>query len=98
VGPRAGLDTEARGKILWPCCRGSNPDRPVVQPVVTVIFVIVDLSDWCRECDAVFLYFISFTGNNAFFVYTLSYMTHTFNFVRQIIKLISILYDTKEPD
>jgi hypothetical protein len=31
VGPRAGLDTEARGKIL---CRGSNPDRPVVQPVI----------------------------------------------------------------
>jgi hypothetical protein len=33
MGPRAGLDTEARGKILCPC-RGSNPDRPVVQPVV----------------------------------------------------------------
>jgi hypothetical protein len=33
VGPRAGLDTEVRGKILCPC-RGSNPDRPVVQPVV----------------------------------------------------------------
>jgi hypothetical protein len=33
VGPRAGLDTEARGKILCPCQR-SNPDRPVVQPVV----------------------------------------------------------------
>jgi hypothetical protein len=33
VGPRAGLDTEARGKILYPC-RGSNPDRPVAQPVV----------------------------------------------------------------
>jgi hypothetical protein len=33
VGPRAGLDTGARGKILCPC-RGSNPDRPVVQPVV----------------------------------------------------------------
>jgi hypothetical protein len=32
-GPRAGLDTEVRGKILCPC-RGSNPDRPVVQPVV----------------------------------------------------------------
>jgi hypothetical protein len=31
VGPRAGLDTEATGKILCPC-RGSNPDRPVVQP------------------------------------------------------------------
>jgi hypothetical protein len=33
VGPRAGLDTDDRGKILCPC-RGSNPDRPVVQPVV----------------------------------------------------------------
>jgi hypothetical protein len=32
VDPRAGLDTEARGKILCPR-RGSNPDRPV-QPVV----------------------------------------------------------------
>jgi hypothetical protein len=28
VGPRAGLDAEARRKILCPC-RGSNPDRPV---------------------------------------------------------------------
>jgi hypothetical protein len=33
VGPRAGLDTEDRGKILCPC-RRSNPDRPDVQPVV----------------------------------------------------------------
>jgi hypothetical protein len=33
VGPRAGLDTEATGKILCPR-QGSNPDRPVVQPVV----------------------------------------------------------------
>jgi hypothetical protein len=33
VGPRAGLDTEARGKILCPRWE-SNPDRPVVQPVV----------------------------------------------------------------
>jgi hypothetical protein len=33
VGPRPGLDTETRGKILCRC-RGSNPDRPVVQPVV----------------------------------------------------------------
>jgi hypothetical protein len=32
LGPRAGLDTEARGKILCPC-RGTNPDRPVVQSV-----------------------------------------------------------------
>jgi hypothetical protein len=31
-GYRAGLDTEARGKV--PClCRGSNLDRPVFQPV-----------------------------------------------------------------
>jgi hypothetical protein len=33
VGLRAGLDTEARGKISC-LCRESNPDRPVVQPVV----------------------------------------------------------------
>jgi hypothetical protein len=33
VGPRAGLEKEARVKILCPC-RGSNPDLPVVQPVV----------------------------------------------------------------
>jgi hypothetical protein len=33
VGPRASLDTEARGKIVCPR-RESNPDRPVVQPVV----------------------------------------------------------------
>jgi hypothetical protein len=32
VGPRAGLETEVRRKILCPC-RGSNPDRPVVQSV-----------------------------------------------------------------
>jgi hypothetical protein len=28
VGPKAGLDVEARGKILC-LCRGSNPGRPV---------------------------------------------------------------------
>jgi hypothetical protein len=33
VGPRASMDKEAIGKILCPC-QGSNPDRPVVQPVV----------------------------------------------------------------
>jgi hypothetical protein len=33
MSPRAGLNTEDRGKILHPR-RGSNPDRPVVQPVV----------------------------------------------------------------
>jgi hypothetical protein len=33
VDPRAGLDTEATGKILCPC-RESNLYRPVVQPVV----------------------------------------------------------------
>jgi hypothetical protein len=32
VGPRAGLDTEVRGKILC-LYHGSNPDLPVVQPV-----------------------------------------------------------------
>jgi hypothetical protein len=33
VGPRAGLDAEARGKSSR-LCRVSNPYRPVVQPVV----------------------------------------------------------------
>jgi hypothetical protein len=33
VGLRAGLDTEARGKILY-LYRGSNLDRPVIQSVV----------------------------------------------------------------
>jgi hypothetical protein len=33
VGPRAGLDIEDGGKILC-LCRESNPDSPVVQPVV----------------------------------------------------------------
>jgi hypothetical protein len=33
VGPRAGLNAGARRKILCPC-RGSNLDRPIVQPVV----------------------------------------------------------------
>jgi len=32
VGPRAGLDTEVRGKIFC-LCRGSNLDSPIVQPV-----------------------------------------------------------------
>jgi hypothetical protein len=36
-GPRAGLDTEARGKILclfW----GSNTDHPVIQSVVKALY------------------------------------------------------------
>jgi hypothetical protein len=35
VGPRAGLDTEARGKIICPC-RGSNLDGPLVDRHCTV--------------------------------------------------------------
>jgi hypothetical protein len=36
VGPRAGLDTEVRGKILCPCW-GSNPDLSVVQSLDTIL-------------------------------------------------------------
>jgi hypothetical protein len=32
VGPRADLNTDGKEKILC-LCRGSNSDRPVVQPV-----------------------------------------------------------------
>jgi CRISPR/Cas system-associated exonuclease Cas4 (RecB family) len=39
VDPRAGLDTEDRGKILCPC-RGWNPDCPVVQPVVKTLYCL----------------------------------------------------------
>jgi hypothetical protein len=35
MGPRAGLDTEARGKILCHC-RGSNPNRPVEKQYSTL--------------------------------------------------------------
>jgi len=44
VDPRAGLDTEARGKILCPR-RGSNPDRPVVQPVARLY---TDKATWLK--------------------------------------------------
>jgi hypothetical protein len=40
VGLRAGLDTEARGKVL---CRGSNLNRPVVEPVAR------HYSDWATR-------------------------------------------------
>jgi hypothetical protein len=38
MGPRAGLDTEARRAIKMLClCRGSSHDRPVVQSVVRAV-------------------------------------------------------------
>jgi hypothetical protein len=39
VGPRAGLDTEVRGKILC-LYRGSSPDLPVVQSVVNTLYCL----------------------------------------------------------
>jgi hypothetical protein len=44
VDHRAGLDTEDRGKILC-LCRGSNLDRPVVQPVAR------DYTDWATPAN-----------------------------------------------
>jgi hypothetical protein len=41
VGPRVGLDTEARGKILS-LLRRSNLDRPVVQPVAIDYTILTD--------------------------------------------------------
>jgi hypothetical protein len=42
VNPRVSLDTEVRGKYFR-LCRGSNLDRPVVQPVATLL---TELPDW----------------------------------------------------
>jgi hypothetical protein len=44
VGLRAGLDTEVRGKILFPC-QGSNPDRSDVQAVAR------HYTDWATLAD-----------------------------------------------
>jgi hypothetical protein len=49
VGPRAGLDTEAAGKILCPR-RESNPDRPVVQPVVR------NCTAWANPAPYIYIY------------------------------------------
>jgi hypothetical protein len=52
VGPRAGLDTEATGKILclwW----GSNLDRPVVQPVARYQMYINLKESWITTWDSV---------------------------------------------
>jgi hypothetical protein len=46
VGPRAGLDAEARRKILCPC-RGSNPDRPARTP--TLFCLSYRASCYCRK-------------------------------------------------
>jgi hypothetical protein len=40
MGPRAGLDTGARRKILCPC-RGSNPDRPTLSQTLYCLSYIV---------------------------------------------------------
>jgi hypothetical protein len=48
VDPRAGLETEVRGKILC-LCRGSKLDRPVVQSAVRSI-------SFTRICHTVWIY------------------------------------------
>jgi hypothetical protein len=45
VGLRAGLDADARGKLLC-LCRGSNPGSPVIQPVVR------QYTDWATKAAA----------------------------------------------
>jgi hypothetical protein len=47
VGPRAGLDTETRGKILC-LCEGSNLDHPVVKSVVR------HYTDWATPAPCVY--------------------------------------------
>jgi hypothetical protein len=50
VGLRAVLDTEDRGKILC-SCRGSNSDRPVVQPVVSHYTVWANPAPLSWQCN-----------------------------------------------
>jgi hypothetical protein len=57
VGPRAGLDTEARGKIFCPR-RGSNLDRPVVQPVAR------RYTDWATRLIMLWTMLNQKNGNN----------------------------------
>jgi hypothetical protein len=59
VGPRAGLDTEDRGKIRCPC-QGSNPDRPVVQPVVR------HYTDWATRLHCIYKYCLYTVHNKIF--------------------------------
>jgi hypothetical protein len=47
VGPRPGLDTEARGNILC-LCWGSNLERPVVQPVAR------HYTDWATRLSEIY--------------------------------------------
>jgi hypothetical protein len=44
VGPRAGLDTEDRGKILCPC-RGSHPERNILLCNTTAAYNDDDYDD-----------------------------------------------------
>jgi hypothetical protein len=55
VGPRAGLDTQVRGKIFG-FCWGSNLDRPVVQPVAG------HYTDWAPRLTPTDLYSSSFSA------------------------------------
>jgi hypothetical protein len=48
VGLRAGLDTEVRGKILC-FCRGSNPNRLVIQSVVRHYTDWATPAPFCKE-------------------------------------------------
>jgi hypothetical protein len=48
VNPRARLDTEVWGKVLFPC-RESNPDRPVAQSVVR------HYTDWATLVPRIFV-------------------------------------------
>jgi hypothetical protein len=61
VGPRVGLDTKARGKILY-ICRGSNLDRSVVQ------FVARHYTDWAIPAPK------SLTYHGLFWMYVLRCM------------------------
>jgi hypothetical protein len=59
VGPRAGLDTEAREKSFR-LCRESNVDGPVVQPVAR------HYTDWATQLTIILLFVDGFGAWNCY--------------------------------
>jgi hypothetical protein len=77
VGPRAGLNTEAIGKSFC-LCRGSNPDRPVVQSVVRLYWL--SYPDYLIACYRLKLFPCLINSELDTFLRSTSWYCHWFRF------------------